>query len=264
MLFKNAKKFMRLHEAITSNGQPLISPDDDPNNPPEDDVPDFSEDLDTGNDQQQGDNGSNGETDPNAVDNGDATADGEGGDPNAEGGPGEGGENPEAGGEDMMGEEQPPGADDEAKNLETQLFSKLTPQQIAAKNKELKTQFVNLYETINTSIDRLAKAQRKEYTIKALNFVVKKLLDIKELVKDYVIDQFDTKSYVENQINLQRNMAIYLTLTKILEELNKASIDMEQKEDLITNKIKKPFSIRKRKIRTMMNDGLQPQDVDEG
>ena len=79
-----------------------------------------------------------------------------------------------------------------------------------------------------------------------------------------MIDQFDTKSYVENQINLQRNMAIYLTLTKILEELNKASIDMEQKEDLITNKIKKPFSIRKRKIRTMMNDGLQPQDVDEG
>ena len=48
MLFKNAKKFMRLHEAITSNGQPLISPDDDPNNPPEDDVPDFCRHPDMG------------------------------------------------------------------------------------------------------------------------------------------------------------------------------------------------------------------------
>ena len=87
---------------------------------------------------------------------------------------------------------------------------------------ELKTQFVKLYESIDKTIERLAKVDHLDQFTKPINFVTKKLIDLKENLKTALISNFDTKSYMENKIILQRHMAIYTYLTEIIEELGKA------------------------------------------
>ena len=113
--------------------------------------------------------------------------------------------------------------DDEIKQLETDLFSDLSPAQIALKQTELKTQFITLYGNIDMAIDRLSKVNRIEANIRPLEFVAQKLLELKDLVRDSLVDSYDTRSYVENMIILQRQMAIFSTLTNILDELGKAN-----------------------------------------
>ena len=97
----------------------------------------------------------------------------------------------------------------------------MTPAQIAIKQTELKTQFITLYGNIEKTIDRLAKVNRVEDNIKPLEFVTLKLMQLKDLVRDSLIESYDTRSYVENQIMLQRLMAIFATLMNIVEELAK-------------------------------------------
>ena len=156
----------------------------------DDDVPDFGEDAGDAGDDGTGEDG----TDPNAAD----------------------GEQPPATA-DAPDNMQP----DEIKQLEDELFASLSPEQVEMKKTELKSQFVKLYDTIDKTIERLSKSDRKSSDISALNFVTKKLFDLKELLKTSLVDNFDSKSYVENQIILQRHMAIFVALTNIIEEIGK-------------------------------------------
>ena len=156
----------------------------------DDDVPDFGEDAGDAADDDTGGDG----TDPNAAD----------------------GEQPPATA-DAPDNMQP----DEIKQLEDELFASLSPEQVEMKKTELKSQFVKLYDTIDKTIERLSKSDRKSSDISALNFVTKKLFDLKELLKTSLVDNFDSKSYVENQIILQRHMAIFVALTNIIEEIGK-------------------------------------------
>ena len=55
---------------------------------------------------------------------------------------------------------------------------------------------VKLYDNITKSIDRLSGFTRKERTINTINFVIKKLLDLKSLLKDAVTKDCDFKSYI--------------------------------------------------------------------
>lgn len=126
-----------------------------------------------------------------------------------------------AGAEDNTGGDSASGGDSEIQDLENDLFSELTPAQIAIKQTELKTQFITLYGNIEKTIDRLAKVNRVEDNIKPLEFVTLKLMQLKDLVRDSLIESYDTRSYVENQIMLQRLMAIFATLMNIVEELAK-------------------------------------------
>ena len=171
MNFFKKVKLRRLQEAITSNGKPL-SPN--PENPKKEDdleIPDFSKvgdiepDKDTNSTQAPQPTttpeGNQPQEDPSAQDNLEAE------DPNAEGENPEGEEQPQDDdGLGDMSEEQPqdeapaddvtPGADDELKQAEVDLFSKLTPAQIQVKNTELKSQFVKTYISIANAIESIS------------------------------------------------------------------------------------------------------------
>ena len=255
MNFFKKVKLRRLQEAITSNGKPL-SPN--PENPKKEDdleIPDFSKvgdiepDKDTNSTQAPQPTttpeGNQPQEDPSAQDNLEAE------DPNAEGENPEGEEQPQDDdGLGDMSEEQPqdeapaddvtPGADDELKQAEVDLFSKLTPAQIQVKNTELKSQFVKTYISIANAIERLSKVDRKEYSIKPLNFVIKKMIELKDLTKEALVINFSNKSYVENQIVLQRIMAVYLNFINIIEEL-KIDMENEQKTPTKFSFIKKKY-----------------------
>ena len=126
------------------------------------------------------------------------------------------------------GQEAQPGGDGEMdmpapdiKQLEDDIFAALTPEQIEMKKTELKSQFAKLYEAIDKTIERLSKVDRTSQSISEINFVTKKLLDLRDLLKESLVDNFSSKTYVENQIILQRHMVIYAALTNVVENIGK-------------------------------------------
>lgn len=231
----------------TAGGDPNAAGGDEP-------VPDFG--ADAANDA------GGGEGDPAQV----------GGDPNAQD-PNVAGDPNAAGGEDptATGMEDPTAAggtgpdmqQDEIKELEDSLFQHLKPDQIKSAKINLKGQFVDLYETIDKTIERLDKIDRTSSDISTINFVVKKLFEIRTLLKEALIKNFDNKSYVENQIILQRHMAIFNALTNILGELGKTKSAKEKKRAKRIMSGKEEDKNEKGELDGGSNDKEKKQTTDE-
>lgn len=194
-----------------------------------DDAPDYTQDT---NDEPTNDNGDLGEgngenEDPDASQDYTQDADGDEGDNNDV----EGGEDDtETGPADNPDDTNPPDdteasstLDSEINQLQADLFANLSPRQIEIKIRVLKEQYITLYEDIIKVIDRLGKIDRIDDTIKPIEFVEKKLNELKDMVKDALTDSFGTRSYAENQVVLQRLIAIYTSLCKIIEGIAKNS-----------------------------------------
>ena len=75
---------------------------------------------------------------------------------------------------------------------------------------------------IDKVIEKLSNVERQEDSIRPINFVAKKLMELRDLIKDALTINFKSKSYMENQTLLMRFMGNYTTLTKIIEELDKS------------------------------------------
>ncbi len=130
------------------------------------------------------------------------------------------------GGGDDGGEGAPPQADnepapiDDLKQQEEEMFNQLTPEQLDLKHKELKQQYVNMYDSLASIIDRISDVSAEEENIKTIEFISNKLSDLKDMILDYMTDVYKTKSYIENSINYNRFLAILNGINKILEEMN--------------------------------------------
>lgn len=152
---------------------------------------------------------------------------GEGGDPGAaeggEGAPAEGGGDPGAGGGDPGAEGgddtggdmggDTGGGDDEVEDLEKDVFGDLTDQQMDIKNKELKTNFINLYDAISDIEERINDISKDADMIKPLEFVSNKLADLAQQVSDYLSYTYLTKSYTENTV-------MYRLFLNVLNQIN--------------------------------------------
>ena len=150
---------------------------------------------------------------------------GEGGDEPApeegeEGGEGEEGSEEdgsmEGGEEGLEGPEQQ--ADDFSSD-EQEVFSDLKPEQMAVKHKELKTQFKNFNDTIFSAIDKINNISHASYDDTLLSFIIRKLLELKDMSRDYLLDVYDTKSYIENQIQLQKMVTTFNYITNLLSNI---------------------------------------------
>lgn len=180
-------------------------------------------------------------------------------DPNAED-PNTGMEDPTATGDGSQG---PDMQQDEIKELEDSLFKNLKPDQIKSAKINLKGQFVDLYEIIDKTIERLNKIDRTSADISAINFVVKKLFEVRTLLKEALIKNFDNKSYVENQIILQRHMAIFNALTNIMGELGKTKSAKDKKRAKRIMSGKEEDKNEKGELDGGSNDKEKKQTTDE-
>ena len=113
----------------------------------------------------------------------------------------------------------------ELQDLEKELFVGLTQEQINIKVMELKNQYIEVYNTTINIINRLNKTTKTTSNIKILEFIIKKLMQLKELVYFYLANTFDTKSYIENSINYQEYLAILNTVNKILDQIKMQNED---------------------------------------
>lgn len=153
----------------------------------------------------------------NATDDVDFTDEAEGGDggstsPDESGGGSE--DEPSTGTE---GEEEPTeGGDDDLKKIESELFSNLSPEQMAIKNTELKERFITIYTTIGSTLVRINDIPKSKDNIELLKFVTDKLLDLRDLVDYNITTVFQTRTYVENNIVYQQCLSILDSISAIL------------------------------------------------
>lgn len=154
---------------------------------------------------------------------------------------GEEGENPE--GND--GEEMPQADGTEPSTEEENqddIFSDLKPEQMDIKTIELKNQFKNINSVVTASIDKINKISRNTYDDTLVEFIIRKLLQLRDYSRDYVIKTFKTKSYLENQVEFQRMM---ITFNLISNLFNNIKVTRLERREMIERKNNHLFKIRK-------------------
>nr|DAJ46597.1 MAG TPA: hypothetical protein [Caudoviricetes sp.] len=157
---------------------------------------------------------------------------GEGGD-SAEGGDDSGSEETSEDGEDQQeGEEQPEGQDYDINKIEDELFSSLTPEQIAIKNHELKDQFIELYSIIGSTLVRINDISKSNENINVLKFITEKLLELREMIDFNITTAYQTRTYIENNIIYQQCIATLNAIADIIDNIPKLDgRDEDQEED---------------------------------
>lgn len=116
--------------------------------------------------------------------------------------------------DDGYGEEEQ--EDESLDSYEKDVFRDLSPEQMIIKNKELKAQFKSLNNIIFDSLEKLNNISHTSYDNTILDFVVRKLVELKDISRDYTVDAFNTKSYIENQIQLQKMVATFNRIVNLL------------------------------------------------
>lgn len=117
--------------------------------------------------------------------------------------------------DDEYGEEEEESLD----SYEKDVFRDLSPEQMIIKNKELKSQFRSLNNIIFDSLEKLNNISHTSYDNTILDFVVRKLVELKNISRDYTVEVFNTKSYIENQIQLQKMVATFNRIVNLLSNI---------------------------------------------
>ena len=110
---------------------------------------------------------------------------------------------------------------DDLKMREEELYNNLTPEQLDIKHKELKNQFLALYDITTSIIDRIGDAAVSEENIGVAEYISNELSKMRNMLTDYMESVYKGKSYIENSINYNRFLAVLNGINKILEQLDK-------------------------------------------
>ena len=137
---------------------------------------------------------------------------------------------------DEMSAESPEAQTVDLDQLEQDTFKDLKPEQMEIKKKELRKQFRSLNSIIIDSIDKINKISHTSYDDELLNFIVRKLLALKNLSRDTLTDTFNTRTYLENEIELQRMITVFNYLTNLMDKVYESRIKRQNKITEIINK----------------------------
>ena len=132
---------------------------------------------------------------------------------------GEGGE----GTDDTTGSEPTDDPSSKLKDIEKSIFDQLTPEQQAAKTKELKSLYNDTYNKCQTIVDMVSTAEKEPSQAKVYDYIINNLVDLQKYIRDYLDDIFDSKTYIENMTELQKYLAILDTINNVFEEIKKGS-----------------------------------------
>jgi hypothetical protein len=113
--------------------------------------------------------------------------------------------------------------DEEPIEANTDIFSSLTAEEQTVKIKELKNQYNQLYMSCDKILERLNNLDPgDDIGVTIINRFSSTLFDIKTYISEYITDIFGTKSFVENDIMLNRFLMIIDSMTNILDKYVKS------------------------------------------
>ncbi len=108
---------------------------------------------------------------------------------------------------------------DDIKKQEEEVYASLSAEQLDIKHEELKNQFLNMFDNVNTLIEKVGNIVITEDNAGAIEYVSTTLSNLHDMVTDYLYSVYKTKSYTENSINYNRFLAVLHGINKILEEV---------------------------------------------
>ena len=132
----------------------------------------------------------------------------------------------------MMGQDggmEPQGPNADIEQVEKDVFSDLKPEQMILKNAELKERYQEVYKAIVDSLEKINKISRTSYDDTMLDFIVKKMTNLKSMIVDSVEVAFHTRTYVENKIELQRYILAFNYLTNMMTQIYQSRLKRQQK-----------------------------------
>ena len=152
-------------------------------------------------------------------------------DPNIEQGPQEGEEEVPPEEEEQYQEEDPnqpmgpegmepaQGPEDDLQAAEQDVFRDFTPEQLKLRDRELKKRFQELNSIIIETIEKINKVTKTTYDANMLDFIIRKLIDLKEISRDSLVDGFKTRTYTQNRMELEKIATEFNLITNMVEEI---------------------------------------------
>jgi virion structural protein len=133
----------------------------------------------------------------------------------------------DATGDDMGGEDTTDdtsgdtteGGDGEISQLQNDLFSNLSDEQMKLRINSIKDSFIELYSNVDNTSKQILLVNRSSDNIVAINYINETLGALKDMIRDALTVSFGTRSIAENQIVLQKLVAIYSLVYKIVEKI---------------------------------------------
>lgn len=107
------------------------------------------------------------------------------------------------------------------KDIEAKLFSELSPEQLQIKDNELKIQYINLYEDIEKTEQRVNRIVKTENNEDVVAFISKKLDDLKDLVHRILTETYQTQTWLQNMLTYQHCLSIFAGIGELLRNLSK-------------------------------------------
>lgn len=115
--------------------------------------------------------------------------------------------------------------------IEDELFSSLTPEQIAIKNHELKNQFIEMYSIIGSTLVRINDISKSNDNINILKFVTEKLLELREMIDYNITTAYSTRTYIENNIIYQQCIATLNAIASIIENIPGVNGEIQKSQE---------------------------------
>ena len=106
--------------------------------------------------------------------------------------------------------------------MEKNLFSDLSPAQMAIKSTELIKNYVDLYETLNNIFANINKITKTYNNSRLLDFISDKVVELRDRVNYIITDTYLTRTYVENLVVYTQCLSILHQISTMLKNVNKA------------------------------------------
>ena len=110
--------------------------------------------------------------------------------------------------------------DNKLSDIEKQIFSNMTPEQIALQDKTLRSNYNDMYNEVVDIINRLKDLEKPSNNFKAFSFIERKLNEVKELIYDYMNNTYYNSTYIENNKQYQMFISILLNINLLFDRLN--------------------------------------------
>lgn len=110
---------------------------------------------------------------------------------------------------------------DDAVENNTNIFSSLTAEEQKIKIMELKNLFANLYNSANDITDKFDNTTTNNNDIETIERLSTVLYSLKVYLRDYIINKFSQRTYIENDIAFNRFLSVFNSINVIIEDMNK-------------------------------------------
>lgn len=107
------------------------------------------------------------------------------------------------------------------KELENEIFDQLSEPEKQMKINELKKLYGVLIDKADSLYKLTQEISKTDDTVRMIDYTLNTLLDLKTYLKDYVIDVYDNRTYLQNSVNFQKFLTIFDAIHAIFKEIKK-------------------------------------------